>query len=67
MATQYETINTWVCVYICVFVLLCERVKEKEKKTTGVDLKVTIKNAQILKNSRDSISHFWHALPSAGM
>jgi len=47
-----------VCVYICVFVLLCERVKEKEKKTTGVDLKVTIKNAQILKNSRDSISHF---------
>ena len=47
-----------VCVYICVFVGLCESVKEKEKKTTGVDLKVTVQNAQILKNASDSVSHF---------
>jgi len=45
-------------VYICVFVRLCERVKEKENKTTGVDLKVTVQNAQILRNASDSISHF---------
>jgi hypothetical protein len=58
MATQYETINTLVCVYICVFVRLCERVKEKEKKTTGVDLKITVQKAQILRNASDPTSHF---------
>jgi len=31
---------------------LCECVKEKEKKTTGVGLKVTVKNGQILRNAK---------------
>jgi hypothetical protein len=58
MATQYETIKTLVCVYICVFVRLCESVKEKEKQTTGVYLKVTVQKAQILRNASDPTSHF---------